>query len=75
MSHHVDVEGYVVTRSQLSVATDADEEEDGFPADVVLDMQAWSSQMKQMVGSLLLMCWKGIVNRAWPYWLGNRWMG
>ena len=43
MSHHVDVEGYVVYKSQLSVATDADIEEDGLPADNVVE-QSLSSQ-------------------------------
>ena len=51
------------TRSQLSVATD-DDVEDGFPADVVSEMQLSESQMRQMVGSLLLMFWKGVVHRA-----------
>ena len=51
------------TRSQLSVATDADVE-DGLPADVGSEKQLSMSQLWQMVCSLLLMCWKVVVHRA-----------
>ena len=51
------------TRSQSSVAID-DDMEYGFPADAVSKMQSLESQLRQMVGSSLLMCWKGVVHRA-----------
>ena len=44
--------------SQLSVSTD--DIEDGLPADVESLMQSLSSQIQQMVGSSLLMCWIGL---------------
>ena len=51
------------TRSQSSVATDADVE-DGVPADVVSEKQLSMSQLRQMIGSSLLKCWTGVGERA-----------
>ena len=51
------------TKSQLSVATDHSVE-NGFFADVVSEKQLSMSQMREVVGSSLLKCWKRVGHRA-----------